>query len=188
MAVFACVSVLLSVVPAAAFSQLFPVKKLNDSLLYPSFFKGDYVLCSARAASAVLPGDLVLYSSDGTMRPGRVAAVNEGDTVELVGGRISLNGDLLELAPADESQQIGSGFLFREKGPAGWYGICRDPSAKGAGGEGRIVVEKGMFAIVPDNRVEGPAKLVPASSAVYRIDSGVSLSWSRSLPVKGDVR
>ena len=187
MAFFAFVSVVLSILPAAAFLQLFPVNKLNDSLLFPALYKGDFVLCSARAASAILPGDLVFYSSDGTIRSGRIAAVNEGDTVELVGGRISLNGDLLELAPAAETQQIGNGFLFREKGSAGWYGICRDPAAKSTEGEGRIVVEKGFFAIVPDNRIEGAAKLVPSASVVCRIETAVALSWPRSVPVKGDV-
>jgi hypothetical protein len=185
---FAAAGYALSFVSLFLFFSLFPVKKLNDTMLYPSFFKGEYILCSALASGNLKPGELVLYRLNGSVVSGRIASIEEGDCVELAGGVMSINGDMMEQAPASEVSLSGNEHFYREKGPDGWYTIYRYPASKKDPERVKITAEKGTVIIVPDNRIEGKASAVSLSSIGCRIESVIPLSWGRALPGIGGGR
>lgn len=170
-----------SVLSCVIFFQLFPVKKLNDALMYPTYFRGEYLLCSARSAASYLPGDEVLYLKDGKLVSGRIAAMEEGDIVDLVSGRVSVNTDSFEQAAAGETEKPGNEHFYREKGKGGWYTVYRYPKKAGETAVS-LTVEKNFAVIVPDNRIDGAPASVPLSSICYRIDAVLPLSGERVLP------
>ena len=170
-----------SVFSCVIFFQLFPVKKLTDTRMYPTYFRGEYLFCSARASAAFCPGDEVLYKNDGKLVSGRIAAMEEGDTVDLVDGRVSVNTDRFEQTAAGETEKPGNEHFYREKGGCGWYTVYRYPK-KHSTTSVSLTVEKNSAVVVPDNRIDGSPVCVPLSEIWYRIDAVLPVTGERILP------
>jgi TM2 domain-containing membrane protein YozV len=173
---FFMASWIFTVISCSVFLQLFPVKKIPDTFLYPSFFKGAIVSCSVRSSSIYESGDIVLFRQNGILTSGRIIAVDEADHVDCINGQLSVNGDQLEEAPAGEVEKPGNEHFFREKGLKGWYFIYRFSDAKNEPISFHLRTEKGMVLIVPDNRIDGVPRAVNRTDICYRIESITPLS------------
>jgi len=125
------------------------LKNIRGAGMAPTVQEGDMVVCTARDHYQV--GDIVVYDQRATTFVKRIAGL-EGDTVELVGGNLHLNGHDLGPFYASDSRQP--------------YSITFEPTAVGAG---QVFVLGDNRDRSRDSRMEGPVSLAQVSCKVSAI-------------------